>query len=196
MENIYIAGTGYWKADEIVTNDEIVASFNNYVERFNADNIDQINSGTIEALGPSSTEFIEKASGIKTRYLIDKKNCLDIDVMRPVLRQENSENLSILAEMSIHAAQEAITQAEINVRDIDAVILGTSHSARNYPSVAMEVMENLGIEGYGYDMLVGCSSTTFAISNAYSDIASGLAETVLVINPELTSPHNLSLIHI
>ena len=190
MENIYIAGTGYWKADEIVTNDEIVASFNNYVERFNADNIDQINSGTIEALGPSSTEFIEKASGIKTRYLIDKKNCLDIDVMRPVLRQENSENLSILAEMSIHAAQEAITQAEINVRDIDAVILGTSHSARNYPSVAMEVMENLGIEGYGYDMLVGCSSTTFAISNAYSDIASGLAETVLVINPELTSPHN------
>jgi len=60
MENIYIAGTGYWKADEIVTNDEIVASFNNYVERFNADNIDQINSGTIEALGPSSTEFIEK----------------------------------------------------------------------------------------------------------------------------------------
>ena len=46
MENIYIAGTGYWKADEIVTNDEIVASFNNYVERFNADNIDQINSAT------------------------------------------------------------------------------------------------------------------------------------------------------
>ena len=33
MENIYIAGTGYWKADEIVTNDEIVASFNNYVEK-------------------------------------------------------------------------------------------------------------------------------------------------------------------
>ena len=39
-------------------------------------------------------------------------------------------------------------------------------------------------------MLVGCSSTTFAINNAYSDIASGLANTILVINPELTSPHN------
>ena len=108
--------------------------------------------------------------------------------MRPVLRQENSENLSILAEMSIHAAQEAITQAEINVRDIDAVILGTSHSARNYPSVAMEVMENLGIEGYGYDMLVGCSSTTFAINNAFSDIASWLANTILVVNPEISTP--------
>ena len=48
----------------------------------------------------------------------------------------------------------------------------------------------LGINGYAYDMLVGCSSTTFAISNAYSDIASGLASTILVINPELTSPGN------
>ena len=37
-------------------------------------------------------------------------------------------------------------------------------------------------------MLVGCSSTTFAINNAYSDIASGLANTVLVINPEISTP--------
>jgi beta-ketodecanoyl-[acyl-carrier-protein] synthase len=47
----------------------------------------------------------------------------------------------------------------------------------------------MGIKGYAYDMLVGCSSTTFAINNAYSDIASGLAETILVINPEINTPH-------
>ena len=190
MENIYISGTGYWKADEIVTNDELVASFNSYVERFNNENKVEIEAGAIEPLGLSSVEFIEKASGIKTRYLIDKKNCLDINVMKPVLRQESSENISILAEMSVHAAKEALNQAGIEAKDVDAVILGTSHSARNYPAVACEVMDELGIEGYGYDMLIGCSSTTFAISNAYSDIASGLANTVLVINPELTSPHN------
>ena len=85
MENIYIAGTGYWKGDEVVTNDEIVTSFNSYVERFNDQNSQAIEAGAIEPLGPSSVEFIEKASGIKTRYLIDKKNCLDIDVMRPIL---------------------------------------------------------------------------------------------------------------
>ena len=190
MENIYISGTGYWKADEVVTNDEIVASYNSYVERFNKDNNEAIEAGTVEPLGPSSVEFIEKASGIKTRYLIDKKNCLDINVMKPILRQESSDNVSILAEMSVHAAKEALDQAGLEPKDIDAVILGTSHSARNYPAVACEVMDELGIEGYGYDMLIGCSSTTFAISNAYSDIASGLANAVLVINPELTSPHN------
>jgi beta-ketodecanoyl-[acyl-carrier-protein] synthase len=39
-------------------------------------------------------------------------------------------------------------------------------------------------------MMVGCSSTTFGISNAYADIASGKASKVLVINPEITSAHN------
>ena len=80
--------------------------------------------------------------------------------------------------------------AKINPSEIDAVIMGTSHSARNYPAIAIEVQEELGITGYGYDMLVGCSSTTFAISNAFSDISSGLANNILVINPELTSPAN------
>jgi beta-ketodecanoyl-[acyl-carrier-protein] synthase len=54
--------------------------------------------------------------------------------------------------------------------------------------VAIEIQNELGIDGYAYDMLVGCSSTTFAINNAYSDIASGLANTVLVINPEISTP--------
>ena len=78
-----------------------------------------------------------------------------------------------------------ITPSISAAADIDGVILGTSHAARNYPSVAIEIQNELGIDGYAYDMLVGCSSTTFAINNAYSDIASGLANTVLVINPDL-----------
>ena len=190
MHDIYISGTGHWKASHLVTNEEIVASFNEYVTSYNKEHEEEILTGSIEALGPSSVEFIEKASGIKTRYLIDKKNCLDINVMKPIMKQETPGKISILAEMSIHAAKEALDQAGIQAKDVDAVIMGTSHISRNYPAIACEVMDELGIEGYGYDMLIGCSSTTFAISNAYSDIASGLADTVLVINPELTSPHN------
>ena len=39
-------------------------------------------------------------------------------------------------------------------------------------------------------MMVGCSASTFGISNACSDIVSGKASKVLVISPELTSGHN------
>ena len=188
MNDIHIAGTGLWYPNEVITNDEIVSSFNSYVDIFNKENKSQIDKGEIQPLDYSSSAFIEKASGIKTRHVIDKKNILDVSKMMPSVQHEDESRLSIHAVAGIEAAKKAMKQANLTAEDIDGVILGTSHSARNYPSVAIEIQNELGIEGYAYDMLVGCSSTTFAINNAYSDIASGLANNILVINPEISTP--------
>ena len=188
MHNIYIAGTGIWHPADKISNDEIVNSYNSYVERFNNDNQSDIDKGLIQPMEFSSAEFIEKASGIKSRYAIDKEGILDIDRMMPRVKNEHPDRLSIHAQVGIEAAKKAMDQAGIDSAQIDAVIVGTSHAARNYPAVAIEIQEELGINGYAYDMLVGCSSTTFAINNAYSDIASGLAKTILVINPEVSTP--------
>ena len=188
MQEIHIAGTGVWYPEDVITNDEIVSSYNAYVDNFNESNKDSITSGDIIALEHSSVEFIEKASGIKTRHVVDKKNILDVDRMMPSLKHEDESRLSIQAIAGIDAAKKAMDQANVTPSDIDAVILGTSHNARYYPAVAIEIQNELGIDGYAYDMLVGCSSTTFAINNAYSDIASGLADTILVVNPEISTP--------
>ena len=188
MHNIYIAGTGIWHPEEKISNDEIVNSYNSFVENFNQKNKLEIENGTIEPMELSSAEFIEKASGIKSRYVIDKEGILDINRMMPRVKNEHPDRLSIHAEVGVMAAKKAMVQANVGPNEIDAVIVGTSHAARNYPAVAIEIQQELGISGYGYDMLVGCSSTTFAINNAYSDIASGLANTILVINPEVSTP--------
>jgi len=188
MHNIYIAGTGIWHPEEKVSNNEIVNSYNSFVEKFNQENKLDIENGSIDAMELSSAEFIEKASGIKSRYVIDKEGILDINRMMPRVKNEHPDRLSIHAEVGIKAAKKAMDQANVGPNEIDAVIVGTSHAARNYPAVAIEIQQELGIIGYGYDMLVGCSSTTFAINNAYSDIASGLANTILVINPEVSTP--------
>ena len=188
MEEIHIAGTGIWYPEDVITNDEIVISFNKHVDNFNELNKDSISAGILNKLEYSSVEFIEKASGIKTRRVVDKKNILDVNRMMPSLKHEDESRLSIHAVAGIEAAKKAMMQADVTSDDIDAVILGTSHNARYYPAVAIEIQNELGIEGYAYDMLVGCSSTTFAINNAYSDIASGLAETILVVNPEISTP--------
>ena len=188
MEEIHIAGTGIWYPEDTISNDEIVSSYNAYVDNFNESNKNSIASGDIVALEHSSVEFIEKASGIKTRHVVDKKNILDVDRMMPSLKHEDESRLSIQAIAGIEAAKKAMDQANVTPDDIDAVILGTSHNARYYPAVAIEIQNELGIDGYAYDMLVGCSSTTFAINNAYSDIASGLADTILVVNPEISTP--------
>ena len=71
MDNIHIAGTGIWHPEEMITNDEIVESYNSYVDNFNHKNADEIDNGNMVAMEHSSASFIEKASGIKTRYVID-----------------------------------------------------------------------------------------------------------------------------
>jgi beta-ketodecanoyl-[acyl-carrier-protein] synthase len=46
----------------------------------------------------------------------------------------------------------------------------------------------LGIEGFGYDMSVACSSGTFGIISAVNLITSGQARSVLLVTPEITTP--------
>ena len=77
MRDVVITGTGLYRPPHQITNAELVAAFNAYVERFNAEHAADIAAGQVEALAPSSVEFIEKASGIKNRYVMDKAGVLD-----------------------------------------------------------------------------------------------------------------------
>jgi beta-ketodecanoyl-[acyl-carrier-protein] synthase len=187
--SVVISGTGLFTPSEYITNEELVHSFNDYVSKFNQDKKELIASGDLEALVPSSSEFIKKASGIERRFVQDKKGILDINRMRPKLDERSNSQISILAEMAIEASKEAMNQAEVDASDLDAVICGCSNLQRAYPAVAIEIQEELGINGYAYDMNVACSSATFSIQNAFNDIQSGVADKILVVNPEICSGH-------
>ena len=126
MNDIHIAGTGLWYPNEVITNDEIVSSFNSYVDIFNKENKSQIDNREIQPLDYSSSAFIEKASGIKTRHVIDKKNILDVSKMMPSVQHEDESRLSIHAVAGIEAAKKAMKQANLTAEDIDGVILGLS----------------------------------------------------------------------
>ncbi len=77
---IRITGTGLYHPEDIITNEELVESLNAYVEQYNLDNADKIASGELEARRGSSAEFIEKASGVKRRYVVEKTGILDPSV--------------------------------------------------------------------------------------------------------------------
>ena len=187
--SVVISGTGLFTPEEHITNEELVQSFNDYVAKYNEDNKELISSGDLEALVPSSSEFIKKASGIEQRFVQDKEGILDINRMRPKLNERPNSQISILAEMAVKASQEAINQAGIDPSELDAVICGCANLQRAYPAIAIEIQQDLGITGYAYDMNVACSSATFAIQNAYNDIQSGVADKILVVNPEICSGH-------
>ncbi|WP_422358292.1 beta-ketoacyl-ACP synthase III [Qipengyuania flava] len=184
-----ISSTGLFTPAETITNEELVDSFNRYVERFNAENADAIAAGETAALQPSSVEFIEKASGIKARHVMAKEPILDPGTMEPRLPERSNEELSFMAEIGVKAARQALEQAGRDVADVDAVLCAASNMERPYPAMAIEIQQELGIEGFAFDMNVACSSATFGIQTAADYIRSGNAKSVLVVSPEITSGH-------
>lgn len=189
MPKAVIVATGLYTPPFSVSNTELVEAFNTYVERFNATNAEAIAAGEVEALQPSSPEFIEKASGIKSRFVMNKDGVVDPEIMRPILPERPNEEISILAEMAVKAAQQAIERWGKPVSEIGAVICAASNMQRAYPAMAIEVQQALGIEGFAFDMNVACSSATFGIKTAADFIASGSAKAVLMVNPEICSGH-------
>ena len=189
MKNAVIAATGLFTPPYSISNDELVSSFNTYVENFNRTNADAIAAGEVEALAPSSPEFVQKASGIQSRFVMNKDGIIDPAIMRPVLPERSNDDLSLLAEMAVAAARQAIEAWGKPVSEIGAVLCACSNMQRAYPAMAVEIQNALGIEGFGFDMNVACSSATFGLKTAADFIASGSAKAVLMVNPEVCSGH-------
>ena len=189
MTDIVISGTGLYTPRDSISNDELVESYNAYVDLYNRDNADAIAAGELAQLQHSSAEFIEKASGIKSRYVMNKDGILDPRRMVPSLPERPNDEPSIQCEMAVAAAREAMEQAGKSAADIDAVIVAASNLQRPYPAVAVEIQDALGIKGFGFDMNVACSSATFGIQQARDMIASGSARCVLMLNPEICTGH-------
>lgn len=189
MNKVVISGTGVFTPPHSISNKELVDSFNTYVRKFNEENAVAIERGEVEALNESSVDFIVKASGIEARYVMNKSGILDPDIMAPRLRQRSNDEPSILAEMAVDAAKKAMARANKTAADIDAVLVACSNLERPYPAIAVEVQDLLGIEGFGFDMNVACSSATFGIQTAHDMIRSGSAKCVLIVDPEICSGH-------
>lgn len=184
---IAITGTGVWHPPGFISNQELVEVYNRHVAHEVATRKSDVDPGAMPQ--PSDAEFIEKASGVKRRYVIDREGLLDPGRLRPKLRARPWDEPSIQCEMSLRAAGEAMTAAACDPSAIDLVIAGCSNLQRPYPAIAIEIQSSLGAGGFAYDMNVACSSATFALQAACDAIKGGSASRVLIVNPELCTAH-------
>ena len=184
---MFLTGFGYSHPSDCITNEELVSSFNKYVNNYNFLNRKSIERGDLEELKESSASFIFNASGIKKRYVRDKVNLLDPDVMWPQIKEKPDEALSIQAEEGIKAAKIAIANSHINISNIGAVIVASSHKQRDYPTVSIEIQNELGVSGFAFDIGNACSSAIYGIQVAYSLLKTKELKAVLVISPEIKS---------
>src|ERR1700755_1786001 len=157
-----ITGHGVWHPSTTLSNDELCAAFNEFVRRDNAKHAEAIAAGKQQPLRESTPEFIEKASGIKHRYVQDKTGITDPDRMCPNIPDRPEDALSWQAEYAVHAARRALEVAGRAPEDVDLVVLGASNLQRLYPAIAIEVQDALGAHGYGFDISLGCSAATAA----------------------------------
>ncbi len=189
MHRVAISSTGIFVPPETITNEELVLAYNRYAALENVRNAQAIAAGTQVALTDSSVEFIEKASGIQSRYVLEKQGVLDPERMRPRFTPRPDTDISLMAEIGVKACQDALTAAGKTAADVDGLICAAANMQRPYPAMGVEIQTALGINGYAFDMNVACSSATFAIELAYNAVRTGQSRAVLVVNPEITSAH-------
>ncbi|HEX4157395.1 MAG TPA: beta-ketoacyl-ACP synthase III [Rhizomicrobium sp.] len=189
MTRIAISGTGFFVPSDVISNRELVDSFNEFARRYNQRHARDITAGHTAPILKSSDEFIVKASGIHRRHVVARDGMLDPEIMCPRMPERPNDALSLMAEIAVHAARDALAAAHRSAADIDAVIVAASVVQRFYPQIAIEVQNALGITGFGFDLLAACSSATFGIEVGAALVAGGRARAALVINPEICTSH-------
>lgn len=185
MHRVTLSGIGVEIPAASISNEELVASFNTWVD---AENPRRAARGA-EPLAKSSTEFIVYASGVKRRHVIEREGILDPTRMTPRIPARSDDELSVEAEFGLIAARRALEHAGLQGPDIDMVICAASHQQRPYPALAVEMQKELGAAGAGFDMGLGCSSAAAALHVATALVRSGAQRRVLIVSPEIITGH-------
>lgn len=121
----------------------------------------------LTTLVDTSSEWIEKRTGIKNRNISSGENTSDLAYKAGKLAVENSD---------------------IELDEIDLVLVATITPDHFTPSTASIVQGKLGIKNaIAFDLSAGCSGFVYALGIASSMIGSGIAKNALVIGAEVLS---------
>lgn len=186
-----IRATGYWAPPSVIDNDELVASYNAYAERFNREHAEAIAAGTVDEVPLSSTDFIVNASGIRRRHVYEKDGILDIERMVPQIPPRPIEDLSVQAEFALKSARPALESAGYDGSDIDGVIVASSAQQRYFPGLSCEIQNAIGAGGFSFDLTMACASALYGLHIADGMIRSGQAKRLLICSPEIMTCINV-----
>ena len=185
LQRACISGIGAEVPEHVITNDELVASFNAWVAK---ENVKREAEG-LEPLPGSSVEFIEYASGVKSRHVLHPDGILDPDRMTPRIPERPDDRISVMAEFGVASARKALAHAGVEASEVDMVICAASHQQRPYPAIAIEIQKELGTSGAAFDMSLGCSSAAAGLHMAFNLVRTGAQRRVLVVTPEIITGH-------
>ena len=142
MPKVLITGSGSHVPSNGVSNGQLVQVFNDYVLRYNEENLPAIEAGQIPALEPTSCERIEQLSGIRHRYFVTRQGILDPEIMQPLL-PTRADTRPVITSYSIHytklyephgAIAWDVMQSQLQDDEV-GIFLCTAHPAKFKESV-------------------------------------------------------------
>lgn len=114
-------------------------------------------------------EWINKRTGIKTRYFVEDEN---------------------ISNLAIKVSKKVLEKTDIDVQKIGNIIVATTSSDRIMPGISFEIQKTLDIKKcMCLDILAGCSGFINAFDIARKNIALGETEYALVIGVETISKY-------
>ena len=91
------------------------------------------------------------------------------------------------ASMAADAAARALEAAGVDAGAVDMTVVATVSGDQPLPSTASFVQERLGISGAAFDLAAACAGFIYGTEVASAQIATGGAETALVVGTEVLS---------
>lgn len=93
-----------------------------------------------------------------------------------------------LTDLALPAARAALAQAQVEAHDLDLLLCATVTPDMMFPTASALLADALSAsDAAAYDLLAGCTGFVYAVVQAYSMIASGLAERALVVGGDVLS---------
>lgn len=128
----------------------------------------QVTNFDLEKIMDTSDEWIQKRSGIVTRYHAHPKECT--------------------SELGAKAAQHALDSARLKATDIDMIITATLSPDHHFPGIGVKIQHALGLETTpAMDIRNQCSGFLYALNVAKMFVATGQCRYVLVACSEIHS---------
>lgn len=119
----------------------------------------------VEKIVDTTDQWIQDRTGIKQRHV--------------------TEDGQTTTDLAFEAARNAMSAAEINPKDIDLIIFGTTTPDVVFPSSASLLQHRLGMRDVGsMDVNAACSGFIYALSVADQYIRAGTVDRVLVLGAE------------